>query len=47
MTKKPTKPRAPQAQSSCKKIPQEVHEEALRVARNLMKLPPKPNSKVR
>ena len=42
MTDKPTKPQAPQPQSSHKKIPQEVHQEASRVAKNLMRLPPKP-----
>lgn len=39
--KKPTKPPPPQPQSSREKIPQEVHQEAERVAKNLFRIPPK------
>ena len=43
--KKPTKPPKPQKQQGNQKnISQEVHQEASRVAKNLMKLPPKPRS---
>ena len=46
MTKKPTRPQPPQPQQQKgdrNNIPQEVHREAERVAKNLMRLPPKPN----
>lgn len=42
--KKPNKPPRPQLkqQSDDSNIPQEVHREAERVAKNLFRLPPKP-----
>lgn len=42
--KKPSKPPRPQPkqQGDHSNIPQEVHQEASRVAKNLFRLPPKP-----
>lgn len=44
--KKPTRPQPPQQQKDDRSnIPPEVHREAERVAKNLMRLPPKPPRK--